>query len=173
MLAAQMHAAKPLISKHRHARILSWTLAALLWLARALNFDTPPSRRHVRRYAWLFDLDAIARHIARLIIIAAAATPGLRHRPAPRTLHGRSRARAGFMRSVIGTRLRRALKHRDLTARIALLIDALNRIDALACAFAKRLRRRFTKLWALVPTPEAAPALAPPPQAAPATADTS
>ncbi|WP_395646578.1 hypothetical protein [Terricaulis sp.] len=155
---------KPRLSRQRLARILAWTLALLLWLARALDSNKPARRRHLRQRYIFFDLDWLVRHVAVVIVLHAA-----RLAPAPRRRRlvffhrGRDLKRTGFRRSAFGSRLRRALKGRGDAGRIGALIDALRRIDILAAIYAARLRRRFTRLWPLIAAPDAAaplPALA-------------
>ncbi len=51
---------------------------------------------------------------------------------------------------MIGSRLRRALKHRDADARVAVLICTLRNIEVMATHFAQRLRRRTTRVWAML-----------------------
>lgn len=161
---------RPRLSPHRQSRLIAWALAMLLWLRSVLNI----SRRHLRQRGAFFTLDRLARLITNLIVIRAAEIAGNR---TPRRRLFRDRGvdlrRRHFRRSVIGARLRRALKHRDFDTRIAILIRALRDLEPLAARLAKRMRRRNTKLWAIVPRPVAAEALAAAAVTAHAAADTS
>lgn len=153
-----MHARpKPRLSPHRRARIIAWALAMLLWLRAVLDGVHVMSRRQRRRRGGFFCLDHLARLTTDLIAIRAAEIAGNR---APRKRLFRDRGvdlkRRHFRRSVIGSRLRRALKHRDFDTRIAILIHALRDIEPLATRLARRMRRRVTKLWAILPRAGAA-----------------
>lgn len=170
-----MHA-KPhiILSPHRRARLIAWALALLAWVHAVFYGAHIMSRRRLRQRGCFLSLDGVAYIVARLIVIRAAELIGPRR---PRTRHIRDRGvnlkRRHFMRSVIGSRLRRALKHRDVTQRIALLIAALNALDTWAARFADRLRRRVTKLWAIGVTPCVAEPLAAGAASVHAAADTS
>jgi hypothetical protein len=87
--------------------------------------------------------------------------------------HGRDMRRRHFMRSIFGSKLRRALDHRDPIARIAILIDALRHLDAWAARFAKRLRCGFMRLWSIAPARVAADMLLGAPAPSPACVDSS
>lgn len=134
----------------------------LLWLRSVLTSAHIMSRRHIRQRGGFFTLDRLARLIANLIVIRAAEIAGNR---GPRKRLFRERGvdlkRRHFRRSVIGLRLRRALKHRDFDTRIAILIRTLHDIDSMAARLARRMMRRVTKLWAILPC-----ASAPEPRAA-------
>lgn len=158
---------KPRLSRHQRSRLITWTLALLLWLARALQAGIAPTRRHIRQRYAFFDLDWVAHRISALVLLRAHELARLsRCQPPPLYRYGRCRKTAGFLRSAFGARLRRALKHRDVAARISILIDALRRLDAFAARFATRLRRKFTRLWPILATQGATLAL--PPEPAPA-----
>ena len=165
---------RPRLSAHRQTRLIAWALAMLLWLRTVLSGVRIMSRRQRRQRGGCFSLDHLARLIANLIVIRAAAIAG--HRDARDPLlrdRGVDLRRRHFRRSVIGAHLRRALKHRDFETRIAILMRALRDLEPLAARLAKRMRRRNTKLWAIVPRPVAAEALAAAAVTAHAAADTS
>lgn len=170
-----MHAQpKPCLGAHRQARIIAWALAMLLWLSSVVSGAHIMSRRRLRQRGGWFCLDHLARLITNLIGIRAAELAGNR---APRKRLFRDRGvdlrRPHLRRSVIGSRLRRALKHPDAEARIRLLIHALHDFEALAARLANRMRRRVTRLWAILARPASTEALASVDARAPATADTS
>ena len=133
----------------------------LLWLRSVLTGAHIMSRRHIRQRGGFFTLDRLARLIANLIVIRAAEIAGNR---GPRKRLFRDRGvdlkRRHFRRSVIGSCLRHALKHRDFDTRVAILIRALHEIDSMAARLAQRMIRRVTKLWAILPCASAPEPLA-------------
>jgi hypothetical protein len=149
----------------------------LAWIGAMLFSAHPPKpqRRHMRRRYGLFSLDAMARMTARLILIRACALAGgsrgpqrRPHNYAPAGFTRRTRLKH-FLRSAVGSKLRRALHCRDLRTRLAHLTHALANIDAYAAKhLVPRLERRFTRLFPIIPVrpPHArariiAPALSP------------
>ena len=169
-------------SDRQLARLIAWAQLMLAWIGAMLFAANPPrpSRRHIRRRYHLFDLEALARMVSRLILIRACA---LAHRrPAPNR-SVRNYARPGFfrrtrprnlLRAAVGARLRRRLRHRDLRARLAALTRALADIDAAARDLVPRLERRLTRLHAIVLVrPPHTPARSVAPRHAPCPADTS
>jgi hypothetical protein len=138
------------LPKHARARLIAWTLAMLAWLAWAMSGAAAPKRRHIRRRYRFISLDRLARTTAMLIISRAgdlARKRFGRRNPFFNRVRGRARWPRHVMRSLIGGRLRRALKHESFTTRVAILADALRRIDAWAAPLVKRVRRGMTKLW--------------------------
>lgn len=140
---------RPRLSRHRQTRIIAWALAMLLWLHSVLR-SAHVRPRHIRqRGAWL-SLDDVARLVTDLIGVRAAALAG---NGAPRKRLFRDRGvdlrPHHYRRSVVGSRLRRALKHRDFDTRVKRLIDALRDLEVFATRLAQRMRRRVTKLWAI------------------------
>jgi len=145
---------------HRVARLIAWARLSLAWIGAMLFSAHPPrpQRRHIRRRYSRFSLDAMARMTARLILIRACALAG-GGRPPERS--PRNHAPAGFtrrtelkhfLRSAVGSKLRRALRCRDLRTRLARLTHALANIDAYAAKhLVPRLKRRFTKLFVITP----------------------
>lgn len=121
----------------------------LAWVAWALSGATAPKRRHIRRRYGFISLDRLARTAAMLIVSRAGELARRRRARNPffNRVRGRARWPRHVMRSIIGGRLRRALKHDNFSVRVAILADALRRIDAWAAPIAKRLRRGMTKLW--------------------------
>ena len=111
--------------------------------------------------------------VKQLILLRAGEIAGLRRRRLLFFKRGRDLRRRHLMRSILGSKLRRALHHRDPIARIAILIDALTHLDAWASRFAKRLRCGFMRLWSIAPAATPAMALLGPPASPPACADSS
>ncbi len=82
-------------------------------------------------------------------LIISRAGDFVRRRPPKRvgtTYRGRAVVRSGLIRALIGSRLRQALKRKDVFKQICALTAALRQIDIHAARFAKRLRRRLTRL---------------------------
>lgn len=151
------------LSKHRRARLIAWSLAILAWFAWAFSAECAPKRRHMRRRYGLVSLDGLARTVALLILVRAAELAGVRRwraNPFFARVRGRQRWPRHAVRSIIGSRLRRALKHKDFTTRVAILTDALRRLDAWAALYVKRMRKGLTKLWPRLTKPQAAVQLA-------------
>jgi hypothetical protein len=151
-----MQAPRPYLTSHRRRRLVLWALTMLAWIASLLSGAVPLSRHWRQRYRKI-SLHGLALMVKQLILARAAEING--QRPKRRLIyfkHGRDLRRRHFMRSAYGSKLRRALRHRDPLARIAILIDALKHLDAWAQPFAKRLRRGFTRLRAIVAAPEPA-----------------
>jgi hypothetical protein len=135
-----MRLPKRLLTKHRRARLIAWTLAVLAWLAWVFSAGGAPNRRHMRQRYGFISLDRLARNIALLIIVRAAEIGGVkRYRSNPffSRLRGRHRWPRHVTRSIIGARQRRALRHSDVTTRVAILTGALHRLDAWAARLAR------------------------------------
>jgi len=147
------------LTKHRRARLIAWTLAMLAWFAWVFSAGGAPKRRHMRQRYGFISLDGLARNVALLIIVRAAELGGVRRyrsNPFFSRLRGRHRWPRHITRSIIGARLRRALKHRDFTTRVAILARALRRLDAWAERHARRRRRGMTRLWPMRAAPTSA-----------------
>ena len=143
----------------------------LLWIA-SLFAGVRPTRRQLDQRGDI-SLDGVAWLVRRLILVRGGELAGS-NRNRPRFFkYGRDLHRPHVLRSICGSKLRQALNHRDPIARIAILIDALTHLDAWAARFAKRLRRRITRLWSIAPAPTPADAILGPPASPPACADTS
>lgn len=155
-----MHLTPPILSARRLTRLHAWAGLMLAWIGMMLFDDRPrrPNRRHIRRRYRLLDLQAMARVIAKLILLRAfAMIPRRRHALrkrrdfTPSGFHRRLHPRQ-LVRSAIGARLRRQLRHRDLRTRLAILADALRNYEAYATQMALRLRRFLTRLAPVIAT---------------------
>ena len=143
---------------HRIARLIAWLRAMLAWAASVLFADVAPARRHIRQRYGFLSLDPLERLVRALIIIRAPELTHLRSRPrspAARNAaaHGfrRRTSRAAWMRTIVGSRLRKALKHCDPAQRIQRLFAALANIDAYARRYlAPRAKRRLTRLFPIL-----------------------
>ena len=169
-----MQSHRPILNQHRLRRLALWTLAVLSWIAAMLFHDRAVTFRHIQQRTGFISLPWLTDLVGKLLIARAAQLARLRRR---RRLiywrHGRDLHRPHIIRSVLGARLRRALKHRDIGAWIENLIRVLRNLDAYAMPLARRLRRGLTRLWPIVPPIASATLLLGPPAPSPAVADTS
>jgi hypothetical protein len=143
----RMQSHRPILNQHRLRRLALWTLAVLSWIAAICFGERAVALRHFRRLD-LISLPCLTRLVGRLLIMRAAHLARLR--PPARIRywrHGRDLHRPHMFRSVLGARLRRALKHKDIRAWIENLICILRNLDAHATPLARRLRRGLTRLW--------------------------
>lgn len=149
-----MHIAKRPLSKHRRARLIAWTLAMLMWMASVLFAGAPFSDRQERRRRAHMSLDRLERMVIMLIVSRARDFICERPRGKFTTVRrGRSLLSRGVLRALVGSRLRKALRRKDIRERLAVLLGAIRNIDLYAAPLAKRLRRGLTKRWPIGPTP--------------------
>jgi hypothetical protein len=150
------------LTKHRRARLIAWSLAMLAWLAWVFSADRAPRRRHMRRRYGFMSLDGLARTVALLIVSRAGDLARTRRKANPffARIRGRDRWPRHVRRSLIGGRLRRALKHKDFPTRVAILSDALRRLDLWAARHVERIRHGLTRLWPIRAIPATATPLA-------------
>jgi hypothetical protein len=92
-------------------------------------------------------LDDLRRMVLQLIVIRAGELVRTRARNVTLFQRGRSVCRRHFLRSVIGSRLRRRLQHKNPAARVAILIGVLRDLDSFARPLAQRVRRSLTRLF--------------------------
>jgi hypothetical protein len=143
----------------------------LTWVASVFS-GRALTRRHLHQRGDL-SVPGLAVLVKQLILIRACELVRLnRARPAF-FQRGRDLRPRHIMRSIIGSKLRRALDHRDPLKRIAILIGALTHLDAWSARFAKRLYRGLRRLWAIAPAPTSALLILGPPAPPPACADSS
>jgi hypothetical protein len=123
----------------------------LTWIAAALFAGGHISHRQLRQRHRRVSLDGLTRMVINLMIIRAAELGNWRRSKRLRFFkHGRDLKRRHYIRSLLGSRLRRVLRHKDVTTRIATLIAVLRTLDT----FARQLsRRRITRLWAIKTAP--------------------
>jgi hypothetical protein len=170
----RMQVYRPIRTQHRVQRHVLWALAMLRWLAAVLFTECPLSFRHLRRFEET-NLLGLERLVGNLVIARALRLVG---RPPRRGRlhywrHGRDLHRRHFRRSLLGARLRRALRHKDIATQIAQLIAVLRNLDDYAAQLAHRLRHKLRRLWrVMAPIAQAAPLLCAP-APAPALADSS
>jgi hypothetical protein len=162
-----------LTTSHQRQRLVLWALAMLSWIAAVLFAGKAVTRRQLRRRCKRISIHHLTRLTLKLMIVRAAELAGYRPRKLRFWKHGRDLRRPHLFRTLIGSKLRRTLKHKDPAQRIAILTGALRNLDLLARRLAQRMKRRLTRLWPTVPAPAPALALVSLSDAAPALADTS
>jgi hypothetical protein len=149
------------ISQHHRARLIAWTLSMLLWTFQAL-FAAALSPHHERQRRERMSLTWLTQQVKLLIISRAGDLAHTRMRRRQRISYRgcRNVLKTGFVKAIIGARIRRLLNRKALVERIAALIDALRHVDDHAALVAKRLRRGLTRrclqLFALPPASDAA-----------------
>lgn len=168
-----MHIIRRHLTQHRFRRIILWTLTLLSWIAAVLANTHPVSARHQRQrfdipLPWLNSL------VGQLLIIRAGE---LARRRRPKRFsywrHGRDLRLSHLYRSVLGARVRRTLRHKDIRIWIANLIAVLRDLDAHAAPLARRMRRGLTRLARLLAAIAPAAPLLGAPASAPVFSDSS
>jgi len=143
-----MHSHRPILNQHRLRRLALWTLAVLSWIAAMLFHDRALTFRHVAQRLDLISLPWLTELVSKLLINRAAQLARLRP---PKHIrywrHGRDLHRPHILRSALGARLRRALRHKDIRTWLENLIHVLRNLDGYATPLAKRLRHGLTRLW--------------------------
>jgi hypothetical protein len=138
----------PILTSHRLQRYILWALAILSWIAGVLGGHRVSARHRAQRgaisCAWL------TRLVANLLLIRAAHFARFRRCAPQYWRHGRDLRRSHFHRSLLGGKLRRALRHKDFATHIAQLIAVLRDLDAYAKQLARNSYRR-RRLWRRVP----------------------
>lgn len=166
-----MQTHRPILTQHRLQRLILWALAMLSWIAATLLADHSVNARHRAQrgdisFAWL------TRLVTNLIFIRATQIGRFRRRPIIYWRHGRDLRRRHLRRSLLGSRLRRALKRKGAAEQIAQLIAVLRNLDAHAARLAHNVRHR-RRLWRNTPAIAPADALRGRVAFAPALADSS
>jgi len=157
------------ITQHRLKRLAAWAMLMLMWMAQALFAEAaPPAKRRYLRQRYRLGLDDMARRIHAMIVVRAAQlmkrwprAGRIAHCSAPSGFAYRRKGRQ-WLRTLIGSALRKRLYARDPLARIARLLAAVRDLDAFAAHVAKRLRRglgRAAPIVATRPPHDAAPSL--------------
>ncbi|HYD87470.1 MAG TPA: hypothetical protein VEA80_08355 [Vitreimonas sp.] len=165
-----MNTPKHHLSSRRRQRLVLWALAMLSWIASVLFAGRKVTPRQLLRRRRSMSLDGLKRMTIQLMIVRAAELARLRLPKVPRR---RPPVRRHYFRSLLGSRLRRLMKRKDLPARIAVLIDVLRNLDDYAAILAKRLKRRLTRLFPIRGVPVSSALLQGAPAPQPACADTS
>src|SRR5262245_4341653 len=97
-----MHIAKPILTQHRRARLIAWTLAMLAWLASVLFEGAPFTQRCARQRGKRMSLEGLARQVKLLIVSRGGELARLRRRKPGSHYRGRSLRRPGRIRALIG-----------------------------------------------------------------------
>jgi hypothetical protein len=167
---------------HRIARLVAWLRAMLAWASSVLFADAArPNRRHIRQRYGFLSLDLLARLVRDLAVIRATDLTHLRARPRFRGVRNAAAhgfrcctKRGAWKRAIAGSRLRKALKHRDPLQRIQRLLAAIADIDAFARRhLAPRAKRRLTRLFPVLMFAPPAAAFVSRPMPEPCAANTS
>lgn len=128
----------PLLSNHRLARFTTWARLWLAWMAGALfQFAQGPLKDAARR-----NIADMAKIVECLILIGAA-----KRLPERRRIVGGPPRKRGWspIRTVLGSRLHRRLRGRDLGKRVASLIEIVRDMDRVIAQAVRRIRRGFTR----------------------------
>jgi hypothetical protein len=160
---------RPLPTQHRLQRLALCTLALLHWIAAIFSGLTPSARHRAQRGH--VSLASLKHRVIALIIFRALHLIGP-YRDAPSARHGRDLRRSHFIRSLLGSKLRRALNHKHAPTQVAQLIAILRNLPAYAAHVAYRLHH-LRRLWRIVPPIAPATALYGAPAPSPAFADSS
>ena len=153
-----------LTTPRQRQRLALWTLTVLQWIAAVLFGGRRASCRHARQRCNLISLERLTRLAIGLLIVRAGEHAGRRAGKRRFWRRGRDLRTRHLTRSLLGSKLRRAVKPKGVAARIAALIVLLRDLDTFARRLARRMRGRLTRLWAI----KAAPAFAAPLNDAPA-----
>ncbi|HYD88415.1 MAG TPA: hypothetical protein VEA80_13145 [Vitreimonas sp.] len=165
-----MNTPKHHVSSRQRQRLVLWALAMLSWIASVLFAGRKVTPRQLFRRRRSMSLAGLERTTIQLLIIRAVEVARLRM---PNFRRRRPPVRRHYIRSLLGSRLRRMIKRKDVPARIAALIDVLRRLDHYAALLGARMKRRLTRLFPIAPAPMPAAPLCGALAAAPAYADTS
>jgi hypothetical protein len=141
---------KPFITAHRLARLNAWARLWLMWIAGVWAAWWSGGGRADARA-----LDSLARRAGQMIMINAAA----RYRGAPRSRHRHGRLKPVRLRTILGARLRRALRARDLPARLFAILSVMRDLDRAVARLLSRLPRGLTRLRVILPARTHAPRL--------------
>jgi hypothetical protein len=118
---------------------------------------------------WRVQLHRLARMVESLLVVQAAALV----QPPPRRNHRHGRLQRVNVRNIVGARLRRAMRGKDLPARLAAIVSVMRDHAHHIAKLARRLARGLTRLRVILPVPECASLVPVPPFTQAACADTS
>jgi hypothetical protein len=140
-----------LTTQHRRRRLALWAAAMLSWVAAVLFAGRDVTVRLLRQRYERVSIERLTRLVINLLIIRARELAPVRKGKLRYWRHGRHLVARHFIRSLIGSKLRRVLKHKDLATRVANLIRVLRNLDAAARQLGARMKRRLTRLSAIKP----------------------
>jgi len=163
---------RPILTQHSFQRLILWTLTLLYWIAAILGGARVDARHQRQRFG--ISLPWLTRRVAIILIVRAGQLARLR-RPEHMGLwrRGEDVRRQHIVRSALGARLRRKLRHKDVCVWLAQLVHVLRNLDTHAGPLAKRLRHGLTRLWRTWTQSAAAPLTLGPPAPPPAFSDSS
>jgi len=169
-----MNIPKRHLSRHQRQRLVLWALAMLTWIVSVLFVGKSVTHRQLRQRHRKMSLAGLEWMGIQLLVIRASELSRLRRRTRFTFVYrGRSLLRRHYYRSLLGARLRRMIKRKDLHGRIIALFDLLRRMDHYAALLGARMKRRLTRIYPIAPGPTFDAPLMPPPAPALACADTS
>lgn len=152
-----MQKRQPLLNPNHIARLVSWAVAMLGWIALALCGERFTSRRHVRQRYGFVSLAWLTKLLGALVMIRAAEMAPARPPPSQRlrntapTGFRRRINRPGETRAILGSRLRKALAAPTAHGRIERLIAAFRDLDGFTRRYLlPRALKRLTKLHAVI-----------------------
>jgi hypothetical protein len=148
-----------LTTPHQRQRLALWALTLLQWIAAVLFGGKSVSVRQLRQRCERASLESLTRLAIDLLIVRAGELAGCRPGKRRYWRHGRDLRPRHLIRSLLGSNLRRALKPKHVSARIAAVIGALRDLDRYARRLAHRMRRGLARLWAIAPAPMPAKAV--------------
>ena len=147
-----MNTPKHHLSRHQRQRLVLWALAMLAWIVSVLFGAREFSHRQLGQRHRKMSLAGLEHMAIQLMIIRAVELARLRRPKRFRFYrYGRSLLRPHFIRSLLGSRLRRLIRHKDLHNRIIALFDVLRRMDNYAAMLGARMKRRLTRLHRSAP----------------------
>lgn len=159
------------LTAHQRQRIILWALTMLHWFARTLlDYRIVTTRHLTQRGDW--SMYWLTRLVTNLALHRARDFLGRVPKAKSFWRHGHDLHRRHIRRSLIGSRVRRALKHKDPATHIARLIAVLHDIDHTARQLAARYKR-LRRLWSLKPRIAPCEAILGPPAPTPTLADSS
>lgn len=166
---ALMQINRPILTQHRFRRLVLWMLLLLNWIAAMPGAIS--SRRMNQRGD--VSLPWLKQAVTTLLMIRALRLI----RPPRHHVHrwhcGRRLRRAHFRRSLLGSKLRRALGGKDFLAGVTQLMAVLRNLDTHARLLARRMRHKMRRYFRIAPPIEPAVRLAPRPLFRLASADSS
>ncbi len=129
-LAATMNFIARPIAKHQRARLLTWTLAMLMWLLQLICTGAVFSARHERQRSAPMSVHWLTRRVKLLIISCANDLAHARMRRRRFSYRGcRNVLKPGLVNAILGVRVRRMLKRKGAVERIVALVQTLRHID--------------------------------------------
>ena len=143
-----------LTTTHQRQRLVLWALAMLSWIAAVLFAGKEITHRQLRQRYKRVSLESLTRMTIHLIVIRATELGRWPRRKPRFWSRGCDLRVRHLMRSLVGSKLRRALKSKQPEERIEALKYVLHHLDVFARYVA---RRRLTRLRPIKPTP--APAI--------------